>query len=117
MSEEALEALREGILSNPDVILGDDQLMRALLAESKADPAAIEDVVMGCAFPEGEQGLNIARLASFLAGLPQAAGGVTVNRFCGSSMQAVHQAARSRPCMWWTRRLPRSSQPQTWRTW
>ncbi|QDD93328.1 3-ketoacyl-CoA thiolase [Roseomonas mucosa] len=75
----------------PDELVA--QVMRALLAESKADPAAIEDVVMGCAFPEGEQGLNIARLASFLAGLPQAAGGVTVNRFCGSSMQAVHQAA------------------------
>ena len=75
----------------PDELVA--QVMRALLAESKADPAAIEDVVMGCAFPEGEQGLNIARLASFLAGLPQAAGGVTVNRFCGSSMSAVHIAA------------------------
>ncbi|UPG73159.1 thiolase family protein [Roseomonas gilardii subsp. gilardii] len=77
--------------TRPDELVA--QVMRALLAESRADPAAIEDVVMGCAFPEGEQGLNIARLASFLAGLPQAAGGVTVNRFCGSSMQAVHQAA------------------------
>jgi acetyl-CoA acyltransferase len=56
-------------------------------------PAAIEDIIVGCAFPEGEQGLNVARLIGFLAGLPQGAGAVTVNRFCGSSMQAVHQAA------------------------
>jgi acetyl-CoA acyltransferase len=48
---------------------------------------------MGCAFPEAEQGLNIGRNAVFLAGLPISVGGVTVNRFCGSSMQAIHQAA------------------------
>jgi acetyl-CoA acyltransferase len=66
---------------------------RALVAESGLDPAAIEDIIVGCAFPEGEQGLNVARLIGFLAGLPQGAAAVTVNRFCGSSMQAVHQAA------------------------
>jgi acetyl-CoA acyltransferase len=48
---------------------------------------------MGCAFPEGEQGLNVARLVSFLAGLPVSTAGQTVNRFCGSSMQSVHIAA------------------------
>lgn len=53
----------------------------------------IEDIIVGCAFPEGEQGLNIARLVSVLAGLPKSVGGTTVNRFCGSSMQAVHMAA------------------------
>jgi len=68
-------------------------VVRALVAESGIDPATIEDVIVGCAFPEGEQGFNVARLISFLAGLPIAAGGVTVNRFCGSSMQSVHQAA------------------------
>ncbi len=69
------------------------QTVAALVAGSGADPADIEDLVLGCAFPEGEQGMNMARLVSFLAKLPIAAGGVTVNRFCGSSMQAVHQAA------------------------
>ena len=68
-------------------------VVRALVAQSGIDPASIEDVIVGCAFPEGEQGFNVARLISFLAGLPIAAGGVTVNRFCGSSMQSVHQAA------------------------
>ena len=69
------------------------QVVRALVAESGIDAEAIEDVIVGCAFPEGEQGLNVARLISFIAGLPRGAGGVTVNRFCGSSMQAIHQAA------------------------
>ncbi len=57
----------------------------------KADD--IEDVLLGCAFPEGEQGLNVARLISFIAGVPQSAGAATINRFCGSSMQAIHSAA------------------------
>jgi acetyl-CoA acyltransferase len=68
-------------------------VVRTLVAQTGIDPATIEDVIVGCAFPEGEQGFNVARLISFLAGLPIAAGGVTVNRFCGSSMQSVHQAA------------------------
>jgi acetyl-CoA acyltransferase len=69
------------------------QVVRALIAEAGIDPASIEDLILGCAFPEGEQGLNVAKLVGFLAGLPESVGGVTVNRFCGSSMQAVHQAA------------------------
>lgn len=69
------------------------QVVRALVAESGVDPDTIEDLILGCAFPEGEQGLNVARLIGFLAGLPQGVAGVTVNRFCGSSMQSVHQAA------------------------
>jgi acetyl-CoA acyltransferase len=69
------------------------QVVRALVAESGLDPETIEDLILGCAFPEGEQGLNVARLIGFLAGLPQGVAGVTVNRFCGSSMQSLHQAA------------------------
>jgi acetyl-CoA acyltransferase len=69
------------------------QVARALVERSGVDPETIEDVVVGCAFPEGEQGLNVARLICFLAGLPQGTAAVTVNRFCGSSMQSVHQAA------------------------
>jgi acetyl-CoA acetyltransferase family protein len=59
------------------------------------DRALIEDVILGCAFPEGEQGMNLARLVGALAGLPETAGGVTVNRFCASSLQAVNMAAQS----------------------
>ncbi len=59
------------------------------------DRALIEDVIIGCAFPEGEQGMNLARLVGALAGLPETAAGVTVNRFCASSLQAVNMAAQS----------------------
>ncbi|PTU72991.1 thiolase family protein [Pseudomonas mangrovi] len=69
------------------------QTIRALVERAGIDPALLEDVVMGCAYPEAEQGMNIARMASFAAGFPEQLGGVTVNRFCGSSMTAVHFAA------------------------
>lgn len=69
------------------------QVIKGLLERTGVDPKAIEDVIVGCAFPEGEQGLNVARLISFLAGLPMEAAATTVNRFCGSSMQGIHQAA------------------------
>ena len=69
------------------------QVIRALIEKTGIDAQAIEDVIVGCAFPEGEQGLNVARMVSFLADLPQSAGATTVNRFCGSSMQAIHMAA------------------------
>ncbi len=69
------------------------QVVKGLLADTGLDPATIEDVVVGCAFPEGEQGLNVAKLIAFIAGLPEGVAGATVNRFCGSSMQSVHQAA------------------------
>jgi len=57
------------------------------------DPKAIEDAIVGCAMPEGEQGLNVARVAALLAGLPNSVGGVTVNRFCASGLTAVQMAA------------------------
>ncbi|NBO77684.1 MAG: acetyl-CoA C-acyltransferase, partial [Betaproteobacteria bacterium] len=57
------------------------------------DPKAIEDAIIGCAMPEGEQGLNVARIAALLAGLPQSVGGVTVNRFCASGLTALQIAA------------------------
>jgi acetyl-CoA acyltransferase len=69
------------------------QVVKALVSETGIDPATIEDIVVGCAFPEGEQGLNVAKLIGFIAGLPEGVAGATVNRFCGSSMQSVHQAA------------------------
>ncbi len=69
------------------------QVVAALVERSKIDPKEIEDVIMGCAIPEGEQGLNIGRIVAFLAHLPLNVAGTTVNRFCGSSMQAIHMAA------------------------
>lgn len=69
------------------------QVLKGLVEKLDIDPALIEDVMMGCAYPEAEQGANIARIASFRAGFPETLGGVTVNRFCGSSMTAVHFAA------------------------
>ncbi|MEF9942563.1 MAG: acetyl-CoA C-acyltransferase [Burkholderiaceae bacterium] len=57
------------------------------------DPAAVEDAIIGCAMPEAEQGLNFARVAVLLAGLPNTVGGVTVNRFCSSGLNALAMAA------------------------
>ena len=68
-------------------------VVRGLIARSGVEVAAIEDLIVGCAFPEGEQGGNVARLIGLLADLPLSVGGTTVNRFCGSSMQAIHMAA------------------------
>lgn len=64
-----------------------------ILKRTKIDPAEIEDVLIGCAMTEGEQGLNVARQIGFLAGLPSSTGAATINRFCGSSLQAINYAA------------------------
>jgi len=69
------------------------QVVKALVEQTGVNSADVEDLIMGCAFPEGEQGLNVARMVAFLAGLPQSVAGTTVNRFCGSSMQSIHMAA------------------------
>ena len=57
------------------------------------DPARVDDAIVGCAFPEAEQGMNVARIAVLLAGLPDSVGGVTVNRFCASGITALSMAA------------------------
>lgn len=84
---------RKGDLAKvrPDEMAG--QVVRALIERTGVNPADIEDLIMGCAFPEGEQGFNIARIVGFLADLPISVAGTTVNRFCGSSMQSIHMAA------------------------
>lgn len=69
------------------------QVVNGLLQRADLDPALIEDIILGCAYPEASQGNNLARIVGLLAGLPHEVGGMTVNRFCGSSMQAVHIAA------------------------
>ncbi|MCB5945060.1 thiolase family protein [Acidocella sp. KAb 2-4] len=69
------------------------QTVAALVARTGVTAGDVEALIMGCAFPEGEQGLNVARLVGLFAGLPQSVAGYTVNHFCGSSMQAIHIAA------------------------
>jgi acetyl-CoA acyltransferase len=69
------------------------QVVRGLIAKTGIAPEDIEDLIMGCAFPEAEQGFNVGRLVALLADLPISVAGMTVNRFCGSSMQSVHIAA------------------------
>ena len=68
-------------------------IQHALTQVPTLDPKAIEDAIIGCAMPEGQQGLNMARVAALLAGLPHTVGGVTVNRFCASGLTAVQMAA------------------------
>lgn len=84
---------RKGRLAEvrPDTLAA--QVVQGLLQRTSLDPALLEDVILGCAYPEAAQGNNLARIVGLLAGLPEAVGGMAVNRFCGSSMQAVHIAA------------------------
>jgi len=78
--------------TRPDDLLAG--ALRAVLAQVPTlDPALIEDVIVGCAMPEGEQGMNVARIGLLLAGLPDNVPGITINRFCSSGLQAVADAA------------------------
>lgn len=69
------------------------QVVTGLFERVALDPALLEDIILGCAYPEASQGNNLARIVGLLANLPQHVGGITVNRFCGSSMSAIHLAA------------------------
>ena len=78
--------------TRPDALLA--TILRAAVAQvPNLDPAAIEDIICGCAIPEAQQGLNVARIGAVLAGLPTSVGGITVNRFCASGLSAVQMAA------------------------
>lgn len=78
--------------TRPDDLLA--TVLRSALAQAPGlDPASIEDIVCGCAIPEGSQGLNVARIGAVMAGLPKSVGGITVNRFCASGLSAVQMAA------------------------
>ncbi len=69
-------------------------VIKALLARTPSlDPKEIEDVILGCAFPEGEQGLNMARMVALRAGLPDSVPGETINRYCSSGVQSIAHAA------------------------
>ena len=82
---------------------GPDDLAAAVITEAirrapGIDPADVDDVILGCAMPEAEQGLNVARIASLRAGIPVGASAVTVNRFCSSGLQAIAYAAERVMC-------------------
>ena len=78
--------------TRPDELLV--HVLKAALAQAPTlEPQAIDDIVCGCAIPEGPQGLNIARIGAVLAGLPASVGGITVNRFCASGLSAIQIAA------------------------
>ncbi|NBO19167.1 MAG: thiolase family protein [Proteobacteria bacterium] len=82
--------------TRPDDLLM--QVIKGLLGRVSVNAGDIEDMLIGCAFPEGEQGFNIGRMAVLLAGLPLSVGGATVNRYCGSSMETIHMAAGKIAC-------------------
>lgn len=88
-----LHFAKKGALAQvrPDTLAA--TVVSGLLERTGLDPNLLEDIVLGCAYPEAAQGNNLARIVGLLAGLPHHVGGMTVNRFCGSSMQAVHIAA------------------------
>ena len=78
--------------TRPDSLLA-HALSSVLARASALDPAAVDDVIVGCAMPEYEQGMNVARIGLLLAGLPNTVAGMTVNRFCSSGLNAVSIAA------------------------
>ena len=87
-------AKRKGMFRNvrPDDLL--DHALKGVMAQAPGlDPALIGDVIVGCAMPEAEQGMNVARIGVLLAGLPHSVPGITINRFCSSGLQAVADAA------------------------
>src|SRR5476651_1331536 len=75
--------------------LGAIAIAEALRRAPGIDPAEVDDVILGCAMPEAEQGMNVARIASLRAGIPVSASAVTVNRFCSSGLQAIMYGAAS----------------------
>ena len=83
----------KGKLANvrPDEMAG--QVIRKLMERNNISGSMIDDLILGCAYPEGEQGYNLGRLLTFLGELPETVPGATINRLCGSSMQAILSAA------------------------
>ena len=90
----------KGMLSEirPDELLR--QVTKSLLSRNSIDPNDIDDIIVGCAYPEGEQGYNIGRLLTFLGEIPDKVPGMTINRLCGSSMQAILVAASNIESGW-----------------
>ena len=92
-SRSAFTMAKKGALINvkPDVLLS--EVIKKIVSQSKINSEDIEDVIIGCAFPEGEQGFNIGKISALISGLNIKTAGMTVNRWCGSSMEAIHIAA------------------------
>jgi len=84
--------------TRPDELLG--QVTKSLLDRNPINLGDIDDIIVGCAYPEGEQGYNIGRLVTFLGGIPDKVPGMTINRLCGSSMQAILVAASNIESGW-----------------
>ena len=85
-------AKKGGLINiKPDDLLS--EVIKKLIAKSKINSEDVEDVIIGCAFPEGEQGFNIGKISALLSGMNIKTAGMTVNRWCGSSMEAIHIAA------------------------
>ena len=92
----------------PDEMAG--YLAKKILERNNIPPELVDDIIVGCAYPEGEQGYNIGRIISYIAGLPNSVPGVTINRLCGSSMQAVlSSSANIEVCLLYTSPSPRDS--------
>ena len=89
----AFTIANKGLLANvrPEDILS--QVINDLIKTTNINKDDIEDIIAGCAYPEGAQGYNIAKIVSFMTDMPEHVGGMTINRWCGSSMQAIHSAA------------------------
>ena len=92
-SRSAFQPAHKGALikTRPDDMAA--AVVKAVIERADVDPSTIEDVILGNATPEGEQGLLMGRLVALRAGLPKEVGGATINRWCGSSMSAIHYAA------------------------
>lgn len=86
---------REGIYNEVRADTLGAACVKALVERSRLDPAEIEDVIFGCVTQAGEQGMNVGRMIALVAGLPETVPGMTVNRFCGSGLQAIHDAAHA----------------------
>ena len=87
------KSMRGGFNMTHGAVMGGHAIQHAL-AKARLDPAEVEDVYMGCAYPEGATGMNIARLSAIRAGCPVTTAGVTINRFCSSGLQAIAMAAQ-----------------------
>ena len=89
----AFTIANKGLLANvrqEDIL---SQVINDLIKTTNINKDDIEDIIAGCAYPEGTQGYNIAKIVSFMTDMPEHVGGMTINRWCGSSMQAIHSAA------------------------
>ena len=91
------KAPRGGLRETPPEELAMTAVREAIARAPGLDPAEVEDVILGCAMPEAEQGLNVARHVALGAGLPVATSAMTVNRFCASGLQAMALAASRSP--------------------